>query len=1011
MAEDDLRADDLRACTDKRSKGARRSADSVEKRLDAALQESEQRYRNLLSASNQVLYRHSADWSEMRQLSGGGFLADTEEPDPDWFQKYIHPDDQPHVWAQIQEAIRTKSLFELEHRVIREDGTLGWTLSRSIPIFDENGEILEWFGAASDTTARKEAEEALRESEARFRALVNATSDVVYRMSPDWKEMRQLDGRGFLANTDEPSSAWIDDYIFPEDQPKVLEAIDQAIRTQGEYELEHRVRRVDGSTGWTYSRAIPVRDATGAVIEWFGLAADITERKLAIEQVRESEHRLRLAAEAADVGTWDFNPTTGELRWDERCKRFFGLAADADATYEIFLQGLHPDDMERTDAAVQNALQPSGPGEYDVEYRTIGIEDGVERWIAAKGRAIFEGEGKSKRATRFIGTVIDISDRRRAADELSEESHNLEILNRTGAAIAGELDLERVVQLVTDAGVELTGAQFGAFFYNVVNDKGESYTLYTLSGVPRSAFENFPMPRNTKVFGPTFNGEGVVRSDDITKDPRYGKNAPYYGKPKGHLPVVSYLAVPVIGRSGEVIGGLFFGHEQPGQFKARHERLMEGIAAQAAVAIDNARLFRAAQYEIDQRVKAEQALSALNETLESRVAEEIARRSQAEEVLRHAQKMETVGQLSGGIAHDFNNLLQIIHGNLTLLQRSLRDADPKVQRPVTNALTGTERAAALTQRLLAFSRRQPLDPKALDVNGMIKDMIELLHRTLGETVVIETRLSESMPSAHVDGNQLENAILNLAINARDAMPRGGLLEISTDLIDVDEASARLQADATPGSYIRIAVRDTGEGMSAEVLSRAVEPFFSTKEVGQGTGLGLSMVYGFAKQSGGHLVINSVEGEGTTIELFVPRSSAKAEARTARDESPDLPSGNGERILLCEDDVDVRRFSSETLSDLGYEVIEAGDATSALDAMQSNGRVDLLFTDIVLPGGRTGADLAREARRLQPDLKVLFATGYARSALDEREDPGSGIELLLKPFGVEALAAKIREILE
>jgi GAF domain-containing protein/CheY-like chemotaxis protein len=723
------------------------------KQSENALRESEAQFRNLVSASNQVIYRHNADWSQMRQLEGGRFLADTVEPDSDWFEKYILPEDQPHVRAAIDQAIGEKRMFELEHRVIREDGTVGWTLSRSIPIADENGEIVEWFGAASDTTARKEAEEAVR-----------------------------------------------------------------------------------------------------------------------------------------------------------------------------------------------------------------------------------------------------------------EESRHLEILNRVGSAIASELDLQRLVQMVTDAGVELTGAQFGAFFYNLVDSKGESYTLYTISGVDRSAFDKFPMPRNTHVFGPTFRGEGIVRSDDITKDPRYGNNPPYNGMPKGHLPVVSYLAVSVTSRTGEVIGGLFFGHPEAGRFNQRHERLMEGIAAQTAIAIDNAQLYGAAQHEIEQRVKAEQALSALNETLESRVAEEIARRSQAEEVLRHAQKMETVGQLSGGIAHDFNNLLQIIHGNLTLLERSIPAEEPKLKRSVANALTGTERAAALTQRLLAFSRRQPLDPKPLDVNRMIEDMIELLHRTLGETVLIETSLADEIPSALVDGNQLENAILNLAINARDAMPGGGRLEISTGLADIDAAAARLHADATPGHYVRIAVRDTGEGMSAEVLGRAVEPFFSTKEVGQGTGLGLSMVYGFAKQSGGHLVINSVEGEGTTVELYVPRSSEAAEARSARQEQSELPAGKGERILLCEDDADVRLFSSETLSELGYQVIEAADAKGAIEAMRRNGRIDLLFTDIVLPGGRTGADLAREARVLQPDLKVLFATGYARSALEERQDPASGIELLLKPFGVEALATKIREIL-
>ena len=742
-----------------------------------------------------------------------------------------------------------------------------------------------------------------------------------------------------------------------------------------------------------------------------GAEIETAERRRNADSLREREERLRLAVENADIGFWDVQEGHGNLTWPPRTKAMFGISADVPVTMEDFYAGLHPDDLPRVAEAYAAAADPAQRAVYDVEYRTIGKEDGVLRWVAAKGRGIFDKDGADARCKRVIGTAIDITNSKATEETLREESHNLEILNRTGAAIASELDLERVVQLVTDAGVELTGAQFGAFFYNLTDEKGESYTLYTLSGVDRSHFDKFPMPRNTHVFGPTFRGEGVVRSDDITRDPRYGQNPPYYGMPKGHLPVVSYLAVPVTSRTGEVIGGLFFGHPETGRFKQRQERLMEGIAAQAAIAIDNAQLYRAAQHEIEQRVKAEQALSALNETLESRVAEEITRRAQAEEVLRHAQKMETVGQLSGGIAHDFNNLLQIIHGNLTLLQRALPPDEQKWQRSVGNALTGTERAAALTQRLLAFSRRQPLDARPVDVNGLIADMIELLHRTLGETIAIETRLSADIPSALVDGNQLENAILNLAINARDAMTHGGELEISTELAELDGHAAAAHADASPGRYVRITVRDTGEGMSPQVLERAVEPFFSTKEVGQGTGLGLSMVYGFAKQSGGHLVLNSVEGEGTAIELYVPCSKDAAVPRTGRQGKGELPSGNGERILLCEDDADVRQFSSETLSELGYNVVEAHDAETALTALADNAPIDLLFTDIVLPGGRTGADLAREALVLQPRLKVLFATGYARSALEERHGRGSEIPLLLKPFGVEELATKLRSILE
>jgi len=731
--------------------------------------------------------------------------------------------------------------------------------------------------------------------------------------------------------------------------------------------------------------------------------------RAAAEALQISADRLRLATEAAAIGTWDFNPTTGELAWDTRCKELFGLPPEAKVDYDIFLAGLHPDDREATDRAVQDALRPDGSGVYNVEYRTIGLEDGVERWIAATGKGLFAPGASTRQADRFIGTVIDISDRVRVEKQLLEESHNFEILNRTGAAIASELDLEKVVQMVTDAGVELTGAEFGAFFYNVLDDAGESYMLYTLSGVPRSAFEKFPMPRNTKVFAPTFAGEGTVRSDDITQDPRYGKNAPYYGKPKGHLPVVSYLAVPVIGRSGEVIGGLFFGHPQPGQFKERHERLMDGIAAQAAVAIDNARLFRAAQLEIDRRVKAEQALTALNESLESRVADEIGNRLRAEETLRQSQKMETVGQLSGGIAHDFNNLLQVIHGNLTMLAHSM-PKDEKMKRSVANALIGTERATALTQRLLAFSRRQPLKPRAVNVNQLIEGMSELLHRTLGEPIEIATSLDPDIPSALVDENQLENAILNLAINARDAMPNGGRLEIRTDVPDLAEPLGDAASDDPPQSCVRISVIDTGEGMSAEVLGRAVEPFFTTKEVGQGTGLGLSMVYGFVRQSGGQLQLTSREGEGTCAALLLPCADGDGAGKPDQASASPLLRGRGETILVCEDDADVRMFSTEALTDLGYRVLEASDAAAALDLLEQGGKIDLLFSDVVLPGGRTGADLAREARQRYPGLKVLLTTGYARSALDD-SGVAPAFEVIAKPFSVDRLAQRLRQILE
>ena len=452
----------------------------------------------------------------------------------------------------------------------------------------------------------------------------------------------------------------------------------------------------------------------------------------------------------------------------------------------------------------------------------------------------------------------DVTEQHETEQAIRAESRKLDVLNRTGAALAGELDVDKVVQIATDACTEIVDAEFGAFFYNVINDKGESYMLYALSGVSREHFDKFPMPRNTAVFEPTFKGAGVVRSDDIRKDPRYGKNEPHYGMPKGHLPVRSYLAVPVTSRSGEVIGGLFFGHAEPARFVDEHEELLVGIAGQAATAIDNARLFQATEREVAERRRAEEALLALNNTLEQRVVDEVYARSKVEEQLRQIQKMEAVGQLTGGIAHDFNNMLAVIMGGLTLLQRKLARGETDVERFVDAAIDGAQRAATLTQRLLAFSRQQALSPEPLVVNKLVAGMSELLDRTLGEQVKVETVLAAGLWQVKADPAQLENAILNLAVNARDAMPGGGRLTIETLNAFVDDAYAQEYAIET-GQYVLIAVADTGAGMAPEVIAKAFDPFFTTKGAGKGTGLGLSQVYGFVRQSGGHVKIYSELG--------------------------------------------------------------------------------------------------------------------------------------------------------
>jgi PAS domain S-box-containing protein len=862
------------------------------------------------------------------------------------------------------------------------------------------------------------------------------------------------------------------------------------------------------------------------------------------ERLRASEERLRLGEIAGGIATFEYEYISGAWNWSAQAAAIFGLDKDE---LDHWHKAVFVDDVQKIRAAVEAANQ--GANCY-VEFRIKHPDDSLH-WIAANGQISLESSQRLLRGAIYEITARKALEVRLLAlnetlearvTELRLEARNLEILNDTGVALAAERDLTTLVQTVTDAGVQLSHAEFGAFFYNAMREDGEAYTLYTLSGVPREAFVKFPMPRNTAIFEPTFRGRGPLRSDDILADPRYGKNAPHKGMPEGHLPVRSYLAVSVVSRSGEVLGGLFFGHSQPRVFTDRAERIVSGLAAQAAVAIDNTRLDQANQQEIEFRRKAEQELQQSNHTLEKRaeqralqlaanqtkledterrfrllvesvtdyaiymldseghvvnwntgaerikgyareeiigdhfsrfytederakgipakalavaatsgkyeaegwrvrkdgttlwagvvinaikspkgellgfakITRDLTERRAADERARQAQKMEGIGQLTGGVAHDFNNLLTIIIGNLETLQRNL-DTVPlpveRLKRSAGNAMRGSRRAESLTQRLLAFSRQTALAPKPIDIGRLVGGLSDLLRRTLGEQVVVETVLGGGLWRANVDPNQLEVAIINLAVNARDAMPKGGKLTLETANVYLDESYAARQVEVAPGQYIMIAVTDSGCGMTPDVLAKAFDPFFTTKDVGHGTGLGLSQVYGFAKQSGGHVKIYSEIGEGTTVKLYFPRvHAAVSQDEIERVEVVVRGSAN-ETILVVEDDADVRGYSCDMLRELGYSILEAEHGEAGLKLLDAHPHIKLLFTDVGLPGGMNGRQLADEARRRRPHLRVLFTTGYARNAIvhDGRLDPG--VELITKPYTQAALSTKLRDILE
>ncbi|MCO8313651.1 ATP-binding protein [Pseudomonas mandelii] len=423
---------------------------------------------------------------------------------------------------------------------------------------------------------------------------------------------------------------------------------------------------------------------------------------------------------------------------------------------------------------------------------------------------------------------------------------------------------------------------------------------------------------------------------------------------------------------------------------------------------------RRRQYEARDRLidlsQSELRLQNTLETLEQQVEERTAQLRHNEEVLRQSQKMEAVGQLTGGIAHDFNNMLTGIIGSLELLRRRLargrtEDLDSLIDLGVTSA----NRAAGLTHRLLAFSRRQSLDSKPVQINTLVVSMDELLQRSINESIHLEMQLDEQLWVAEADPNQLESALLNLVLNARDAMPDGGKLLVKTSNQHLDTVFTEAHSNLKPGDYIVLSVTDTGYGMPQSTINRAFDPFFTTKPIGQGTGLGLSMIYGFSKQSGGHVSIHSEVGKGTTVSLFLPRFSGELVQDTRIDAQLAPYARNGETVLIVEDDPAVRVLVSAVLSELGYAFVEAGDADSAVPILNSGQRIDLLISDVGLPG-MNGRQLAEIGRQYRPDLKVLFITGYAEHAAVRGGFLDPGMQMITKPFTFDLLTAKVREMI-
>jgi PAS domain S-box-containing protein len=729
----------------------------------------------------------------------------------------------------------------------------------------------------------------------------------------------------------------------------------------------------------------PLHGDDGTVTGIFCEGFDATEQHSFGRALLHSEEQLRLATEAAEIGLWDVDTVADRLFWPPRVKAMFGISPEVPVSMADFYNGLHPEDRETTSRAFAAACDPDQRALYDVEYRTIGKEDGVIRWVAAKGRGIFDDEG---RCVRVIGTAIDITGHKAA------EVRRLFMLELSDALRQGSTeDALSAVSALMGRHFAVNRVGFGhldpdedVFDYMICWTDGTTVPL--LGRFPAKAF-------GVKIVAKLSAGETVV-VEDLFNDPLSDEALTRDTATK--VDTRAILVVPFV-RAGRLRTIVYLNNGPPRRWTPEEVAFMQEVAERTRQVIEKS--------------EAEAALQALNATLEARVEERTAALRAAEEALRQSQKMEAIGQLTGGVAHDFNNLLTIVTGGLDMIRRQLPKLPPsgateRIERARDMALEGVRRATVLTNRLLAFSRQQPLSPEVLDANALVRGVVELLRRTLGETVALETALAADLWRTEADANQLENALVNLAVNARDAMPEGGRVRIETANARLDAAQVADPAGA--GEYVMIAVSDTGIGMDAKTRERAFDPFFTTKEVGKGTGLGLSQVYGFVRQSSGHVTIESALGQGTTVQIYLKRSLGTEEAAVETALATAAPAQRRERILVVEDDDALREYSSEILSELGYQVTQAGDAHAALKLLRRK-PFDLLFTDVVMPGGINGRQLADEAVGLQPDLKVLFTTGYSRDAIVHHGRLDAGIQMISKPFAYDELAAKIRAVLE
>jgi PAS domain S-box-containing protein len=799
----------------------------------------------------------------------------------------------------------------------------------------------------------------------------------------------------------------------------------------------------------------PILDDAGTPAGVLAIVRETTDRV-------HTEQRLRIAQQAGHVGTFEWYPESGTLDVSDEYRRIWGLGPDVTVTDELLVGLIHPDDRI---IAGPSKLDTENPLEY-AEYRRIDPQTKKIHWIARRGEVV---STPGIDARRFVGIAYDITDIKEAKQQteisearwrgLFEEMHEGFFVGEAIRDAAGRMvdfrfaelnpAFEKQTGLATAA---VSGRSVRDVVPGIQEDLIETYAKVVDSGEPVQFEVHIPAfadrwfeararrtgPERFAVLFLEITARKLAEQAVQASETRFrllAQSMPnhvwtakidgqldwfndrvyaYGNSPPGSLDGDGWAVLVHPDDIGAAAAAWANAREQGQPYEAEFRlRRFDGayrwhIARAVPIRDASGKIDQwiGTNTDIEDQKAAESRLAVLAETLEQRVEERTSELNKTQNALRQSQKMEAIGNLTGGVAHDFNNLLQVVSGNLQLLAKDIAGND-RAERRVSNALAGVSRGAKLANQLLAFGRRAALEPKVVNIGRFVSGVDEMLRRAIGEGVEIETIIAGGLWNTLIDPAQIENALLNLSINARDAMDGTGKLTIEAGNALLDDEYARVH-DIAPGQYVMLAVTDTGSGMSPEIMAQVFEPFFSTKPEGKGTGLGLSMVYGFVKQSGGHVRIYSEVGSGTTVKLYLPRAHQREDVLVSPDTAP--IAGGAETILVAEDDAEVRATVVETLRELGYRVLTANDAASALNVIESGIAIDLLFTDVVMPGTLKSPELARKARERIPGVAVLFTSGYTENAIVHGGRLDVGVELLSKPYSREMLARKVRQVM-